>query len=282
MSDYIFQADIKKFDAKSTLYNGENALLLADCAKLVYKPEADIEKALKNNWQLSKFKFFDGESTQAFAAGNESVIIVSFRGTEIFKVADIMSDVKLTFADTGIENLPGKVHSGFKDALHEIWTDLLAILKQFQDNQQTLWFCGHSLGGALATLAVAELIGNGIAEVNGLYTIGQPRVGDSKFAKHFDLSVKGKCFRFANNNDAVPQLPLWSILFKYTHIGNLIYFDSAGKLSDSTPWIKMAWNRVRGLSDELGKLGFDHLNDHSQEQYLNLVAQNRKVTTKWS
>ena len=116
-------------------------------------------------------------------------------GHRNLKVADIMSDVKLTFADTGIENLPGKVHSGFKDALHEIWTDLLATLKQFQDNQQTLWFCGHSLGGALATLAVAELIGNNKIEVNGLYTIGQPRVGDSKFAKHFDLSVKGKCFR---------------------------------------------------------------------------------------
>jgi triacylglycerol lipase len=282
MPAYIFQADINKFDANTTRYDGENALVLADCAKLVYKPEEEIKAAIVGDWKFKNFKFFSGESTQAFVAGNGSIIIVAFRGTEIFKFADIKSDVKVGFADTGIVAIPGKVHFGFKDALHEVWGDMLVTLKKYQDNKQSVWFCGHSLGGALATLAVAEYIGNAKGSINGLYTIGQPRVGDSKFAEHFDGAVEGKCFRFANNNDAVPQLPLWSLMLKYTHIGNLIYIDSAGKFNDSISWMKLIWDRVRGVSDEIGELGFDHLKDHSNEKYVNLIDKNRSVTTKWS
>jgi len=43
---------------------------------------------------------------------------------------------------------------------------------------------GHSLGGAIATLAVAELISKGI-QVDNLYTFGSPRVGDSNFISWF-------------------------------------------------------------------------------------------------
>lgn len=282
MPAYIFQADINKFDANTTRYNGENALVLADCAGLVYKPEEDIRQAITGGWGFKNFTFFSGESTQAFIAGNESVIIVSFRGTEVLKFADIKSDIKLGLADTGIAVISGKVHSGFKDALHEVWGEMLATLKRFQDNKQSVWFCGHSLGGALATLAIAELVGDGSLGFNGLYTIGQPRVGNSKFAEHFDEAVGGKCFRFANNNDAVPQLPLWGPTLKYTHIGNLIYIDSEEKFHDSISFIKRIMDRVRGISDDVGQLGFDHIKDHSHEKYVSLIKKNRSVTTKWS
>lgn len=205
MSSYAFQADINKFDANTPRYNGENALVLADCAKLTYKSEVEIEEAITVTWKFKKFEYFSGKSTQVFIAGNDTIIIVAFRGTEILKVEDIKTDIKLSLVETGITVLPGKLHAGFKDALHEVWGNMRVTFKRFQDNKQSVWFCGHSLGGALATLAVAEFVGNEKGNINGLYTIGQPRVGNSKFAGHFDVAVGDRCFRFVNNNDIDPN-----------------------------------------------------------------------------
>jgi predicted lipase len=39
---------------------------------------------------------------------------------------------------------------------------------------------GHSLGGALSTFAVADLISRGF-HVDQYYNLGSPRVGDKKF-----------------------------------------------------------------------------------------------------
>ena len=41
---------------------------------------------------------------------------------------------------------------------------------------------GHSLGGALAVMAAAHLH-NKYSLVENLYTLGQPRVGNDKFAE---------------------------------------------------------------------------------------------------
>jgi triacylglycerol lipase len=282
MPAFEFHADINKFDANTTRYNGENALVLADCARLAYKPEAEIKDALQGVWNFNNVTFFSGSSTQAYIAQNDSVIIVAFRGTEIMKIADVIADKKLWQKETGITRLPGKVHAGFKGALNEVWSEMNNTLKSFQNKQQTVWFCGHSLGAALATLAVADFVGNEGGRINGLYTIGQPRVGNSKFAGQFDNLVGKSCFRFVNNNDAVPQLPLWGPLLSYTHIGNLIYIDSNGDFHDSVSLVKHIWDRLKGATDDIGHLGIDHLKDHGAELYVNFIAKNRSVTTKWS
>jgi triacylglycerol lipase len=52
----------------------------------------------------------------------------------------------------------GRVHAGFYLALESVWKDLLKALRESQTHAQSLWFTGHSLGGALASLAVARLL----------------------------------------------------------------------------------------------------------------------------
>ncbi len=63
---------------------------------------------------------------------------------------------------------------------------------------------GHSLGGALATLATLHIKTATQFTQPTLYTFASPRVGDPKFAAHFtDL----ECFRIANSEDIVPTVP---------------------------------------------------------------------------
>lgn len=66
--------------------------------------------------------------------------------------------------------------------------------------------CGHSLGGALATLLALDVAANTTRTTPAVYTYGSPRTGDSLFAATFDQVVKNS-WRVANRLDIVPALP---------------------------------------------------------------------------
>lgn len=46
-----------------------------------------------------------------------------------------------------------------------------------------VYVTGHSLGGAMATLAVAAIFNSTGIKVDKFYTIGSPRVGDKNFSE---------------------------------------------------------------------------------------------------
>jgi hypothetical protein len=56
-----------------------------------------------------------------------------------------------------------------------------------------------------------------------VYTFGSPRVGDEAFRDRMRVPV----FRFRNDSDIVPHLPL-GLLFR--HVGSLQFIDGAGHL----------------------------------------------------
>jgi predicted lipase len=69
--------------------------------------------------------------------------------------------------------------------------------------------CGHSLGGALATLLAADLAANGSAtfKVATVYTYASPKTGDPLFVSTYNHLVPDTS-RIANRLDLVPKLPL--------------------------------------------------------------------------
>ncbi|MFK4214043.1 lipase family protein [Streptomyces sp. NPDC030920] len=72
----------------------------------------------------------------------------------------------------------GFIHYGFGEALDGAWAQIRGAVDEFRDNDQTLWFTGHSLGGALAMLAAARLhFEEHNLTADGVYTFGQPRTG---------------------------------------------------------------------------------------------------------
>ncbi|KAL6762402.1 Alpha/Beta hydrolase protein [Haematococcus lacustris] len=80
-----------------------------------------------------------------------------------------------------------------------------------------LWVTGHSLGGAMATLTALGLKRQGY-NVAGLYTFGSPRVGNAGFSRLFrDAGLWTRSYRFVNEDDAVPQVPL--TVMGYAHVG---------------------------------------------------------------
>jgi Lipase (class 3) len=105
--------------------------------------------------------------------------------------------------------------SGFKQDGTTILPSIEARLEAFLtsnsfDGIEEVYICGHSLGGALATIASVDICKR-LSEKNDcfkpiVYTYASPRVGDNAFAKKVEESTK--CYyRIYNTEDLVPQVP---------------------------------------------------------------------------
>ena len=82
--------------------------------------------------------------------------------------------------------------------------------------------CGHSLGGALATLLALDLAANSGIRDPTAYSYASPRTGDPAFVSTYNQVVP-KSFRIANRIDLVPKLPLPPL---YDHVDTLVDLNS--------------------------------------------------------
>ncbi|KAK2599153.1 hypothetical protein QQS21_005415 [Conoideocrella luteorostrata] len=182
---------------------------------------------------------------------SQRLIVVSFRGTAMSSFRDIMSDLKICpreprlFGDVlrwVIEALCGmlpqtpddasdpvlplcpncRVHTGFWTAFRGVKADMLAAVKEQQAKNPgfSVVTTGHSLGGAVATIAGAYLRKSGIS--TDIYTFGSPRVGDEAFAAFVSGQSEGKTFRITNAADPITVSP--GIAAGYAHTSPEIWF----------------------------------------------------------
>jgi triacylglycerol lipase len=221
-------------------YNPHNALALVELAQLVYQTEEEISQQV-TSWGFSQFSFIttptpiEAYDTQALIIANSDLILVAFRGSESRTDWKNNLDFVLIQGYGGrVDEFQGRVHRGFSQALDSVWGQVKRTIEQFQTQGQTLWFTGHSLGAALATLAVSRLVLAEDKPVGGLYTYGSPRVGDRVFAQNFNNQFKDQSFRFVNHKDIVTRLPPRQA--GYSHVGTFLYFSDSVRITNDLYW----------------------------------------------
>lgn len=249
------------------------SLLAVMASKLTYENKAFIESVVTDHWEMEFLGFYDfwneyqeKTKTQAFMFHDKQhhsdLIIVAFRGTEFFDADMWCTDVDLSWYE-----LPGigRVHGGFMKALglqkslgwpkeikrgddqrevayYAIREKLKELLKK--NHHAKFIVTGHSLGGALAILFPSILALHEekdlLERMEGVYTFGQPRVGDDKFGKYMTEEFTKhnvKYYRTVYCNDIVARVPFDDKAFMFKHFGTCLYFNGfyKGKIVEEEP-----------------------------------------------
>ena len=255
------------FDHQTIRFSLKNALSLAHAADLSYKEEHEIKSRAQGLWGMERVICFNDSTcgTQGFVMTNDSIIVVAFRGTQISRPEDISTDLQFLPVNGPCA---GKVHEGFLYALNCVWPDVERAIALCRTQPKSIWFTGHSLGAALATLAVAKLR-DVDTPVDGLYTFGQPRTGDRIFAINFNADFGKYTFRFVNNNDVVTRIPPREL--QYSHVGTLKYFTEDGRLVEDIGFWNRFLDRIHGRIDDFLEWGTDGLTDHDMPNYVDRI-----------
>jgi len=167
--------------------------------------------------------------------------IVAFRGTEPTNVINWLADASLkevAFHAKAKAVPHGYVHGGFYRNTRAIWPQVVEELARL--NPRWIYLTGHSFGGALAVLAGALLVdykaenhplgyGDLWDRVKGIFTFGQPMVGDQAFADSYAVPLEGKLLRFVYAHDIVPHLPPGTNGWTPVHFGDEYHGSDGAK-----------------------------------------------------
>ncbi len=264
---------------KRAAYSDRTAWVMASMAQLVYERfeeggsarELLLEK-LKGGGFKMVAEFNDPKTdTQAFLVTNNEYAVLAFRGTEVTKRTDIVTDAKAI----KISVIEGRVHGGFLSGYNSIREDLLKALKKVFG--LPLYITGHSLGAALATVATNYLENEVIdgAPLRDLiaacYTFGSPRVGNNQYDRDF----KSPIYRIVNTTDVVTVVPL--LIMGYVHIGDVRFLEHGmGEIRRGIPILQRIFFFFTAAFRLFGPL----VGDHSIALYrkkLEAVAQDRNL-----
>ncbi|PKU83950.1 uncharacterized protein LOC110092525 [Dendrobium catenatum] len=297
------------------------AALAIMAAKLSYENERFIKSTIKNQWKMEFLAYYncwndyqEDFTTQAFIMRDKTnspadLIVVAFRGTEPFDATQWCTDIDFSWYE--IPHV-GKIHGGFIKALglqkngslpekldahsnnqkpYAYYVVREKLRDELRRNENARYVVtGHSLGGALAVLFPLVLALHGedllLERLEGVYTFGQPRVGDEKlgeFAEKYlgDAEGRRRYSRFVYCNDLVPRLPYDDSTLLFKHFGKCLYYNSfyRGTVKDEEPnknyfsvftvipkYFNAMWELVRGFF-----IGFIEGSDYSEGWTLRLL-----------
>jgi triacylglycerol lipase len=231
------------------------SLLMAELSMVAYLPPEQASVAVAR-MGFPDWMFFNQRGAQAYWFNNRWDAVIVCRGTEPHDWSDIRANINLWME---VAETVGRVHRGFKREMDRLWPRLEQALVR---NRKPLWFTGHSLGGAMATICAGRCKMSYIkSNPEELYTFGSPRVGNQRYVEFTRLRHQ----RWVHNNDIVPTVPpTW---LGYRHGGQEWYLDFRGQLRQLTITGRIldGW---RGLRDSFRRRRFDWVADHSMFEYV--------------
>jgi hypothetical protein len=195
------------------------------------------------------------------ATGN--CISVAFRGSSCLR--DWIQDFKARQEQPKVELLQdyagvfAEIHQGFEQDVESIREDLLAAIRSLGAPAPTpaagsgravpesgvpIFVTGHSKGAAEAVLFALELQRQKFP-IAGVYTFGQPRVGNRAFANLYNQTLYEETFRVVNQNDIVPRVP--GLLMGYKHCGQEIFLPVGGGWDENPSLFTTLFSDALGL-----------------------------------
>lgn len=205
--------------------------------------------------------------SQMYVSEYKNDLAIIFRGTESGR--DILTDLNAIRVDMDAPYLKAtetpQIHWGFYNQFNELKINLDKIVESYVNEKENnlnepapnIIFSGHSLGGALATIASTYY---GLKYPNTFITcitFGSPRVGDQKFANLFDNTVSNS-IRVVNDNDPIPCIPT---AWRFRHVKGCLWLYQDQVTNEITAW--RGWRFFKNYFLSFVGYGYDASQDHS-------------------
>lgn len=185
----------------------------------------DVLRELMYDGECSVHGFETSSDTQlvwaSIKTNGGSRLFIVFRGTEFYNIHDWMTDANC--AKHGCQLALGygtQLHEGFLKAFRAIEPEIKSLCKA--TISEAIVFSGHSLGGALATIADA------LYPSSACVTFGAPAVFCLQQVEK-NQAYLNRQFRYVHGSDVVPKLPPPSFGFK--HLAGAMHLDAMPR-----PW----------------------------------------------
>ena len=245
----------------------QRSLLFAEISMTSYmKPEQF--RLVAERLKFHDCQYLDVDGAQAYYISNKTDSVIACRGTEATEWNDVKADLHAFLAAS---ETVGHVHRGFKKEVDDLWP---IIEQAIVNDRRDLWFTGHSLGGAMATICAGRCLLSHIqTEPEEIYTYGSPRIGNKRYVNFTDIPH----VRWVNNNDIVPTLPpAW---LGYRHTGEEHYINRHGQVKMLRGWRRVA-DKFRGFFTELTKFRIDQFSDHLMPYYIEAIDRHMRKSSE--
>lgn len=241
--------------------------------------------ALATNKQTSaQFDVWRITSTTEELQKNKDILVIAFRGTRLSSYSDLLTDIQLqqdmiSCSDLGVCMCEGDAkeemtdgsktdglhnnkppasssssimaHSGFLKAYSSIRPTLLQLLSDNANTYDQIWFTGHSLGAALATLAVVD-VGSLMNDSSNPITI-KPKIASFPLEQKLNLPK---------------VVSISSYLFGTPRVGNREFSDRLARLQNRPGSVIQEYYRINTPGDAVvflprgkaaNRLGIDYV-----------------------
>lgn len=218
----VVDAAYRDFSAdavSSSDFHWRTALASACLSHLVYEDEAVVSRTLIGRWEFDGGEFISSDDTECCVAWTQDRVAIAFRGTA--QLRDWIANLN----NFSCEADYGTLHRGFYHAFQAVKGQIETVLRKYVRSAESVMITGHSLGGALATVAFAEWMK--ALPISSVYTFGQPALARSDFRAFMKEFDSRRFFRFVNNDDIVTRLAP-----SYGHVGKRIKFDGRGSVRE--------------------------------------------------
>lgn len=262
----------------------EYSRIAFEASAMAYSDKESIEKwCIKEGYAL---KTFEKDECFAYVAWGNNKIIVAYRGTNDLR--DWLDNADARKLEVG----KAKIHKGFHDYMAKVGEDVYKkldeLFSQKVTNNYELILTGHSLGAAAITLFVYEWVrlkNQADPSKTHIHTMGSPRTGNDVFSNQLTETYPN-WFRWVNNADSIPHLPLalprivrtiggiLSKPFAYfmpgglRHVGWVCWLDVCGDLH-YRPNTFFQWKDIiMGWINHIGTRGLAMIHDHFMADYV--------------
>jgi triacylglycerol lipase len=254
-----YRADaFKGFSAVAPDFTLENAQAMMWLSQLAYETD-EGEKAkgekIKRILPRLGLDFLDFGSNELIsgllrrkacfiAATRDDATFVAFAGTDPLKLQDVITDFSAKVTAEGF-------HQGFAEAARAVQSRVEDAIRRGGAGKP-VFFTGHSLGGALATIS-AKRTRDAKLPVTAVYTFGGARAGDQRFFDGYGPDL-GRCtFRLVHGTDIVASVPpslsdgffsnfsnflgglLGGVRGGFRHVGRLLHCPRSTKFAGPAP-----------------------------------------------